>query len=174
MTSTQIETVPSHATYENRHQLYTRVAYELFELGLGDEDKIVEVGAASGEFDYFMRAEQDWRGIYLPIDVSIDGTNLEEWAPLLHSSFFVSIDRLSELRSPFSLMSMLQIRARKGVVVTVPNPDFKEQAPDRRIVTAISTDDFHLHGWEASKDSFFGNTEDSIIAVSRGRGLEGF
>ena len=148
--------------YESRRALFHQIAYELFDMGLSDRDRIVEVGATDGDFDFFLRAEEEWRGLYVPLGAPVDSTSFDDWASSIEADFFVSINLLERISQPFTLMALMAIRARKGVVAVVLNP---EPLTEGKIVTPISSDDFAIHGWDARVLSLGGREKDSIIAT---------
>jgi hypothetical protein len=150
-------------TYEFRCGRYSAVGDRLLALGLTTTDSIVDVGAGRQEFARYMR-EQGWNGMYMPIDGSIDGTDIEIWEPF-PTTFYVAIELLEHLAKPFRLMAAMNNNAVKGVVATTPNPATVDVlAIDRTHQTPISEDDFHARGWQTEIRSFFSNPDDSILA----------
>lgn len=151
--------------YGGRWTLYGAVMQELFTLGLADGDLVVESGNERSQFGDYLLTELGWRGRYLQACGLPDGPDLDSWVPQTGADFFVAFDLLDRLRTPFTLMAMMRLRARKGAVVTVPNPVMGGVR-----VTPISLDDFELHGWDARALSLRGGVSDSIMAVCRAAG----
>jgi hypothetical protein len=154
-------------TYEFRCRRYAAVARKLQEMGLADGDLVVDVGAGRCEFDHFLRTSLGWTGRYLPVDGSLDGTDIERWAPpeTLRPEFFVAIELVEHLHAPHRLMRRMRAHARKGVAVTTPNPETTDVlGMDATHVTPVHFEEFTARGWAAEKCSLFGQPEDSILA----------
>lgn len=152
-------------SYQFRCIRYAAVADLLIRNHLGDDDLIVDVGAGWCEFDHYLRTSLGWRGRYLPVDGSIDGTDLEDWQPEFNAAFFVALEVLEHLERPYELAFQMQRLCTKGVVLTTPNPATVDVlAMDKTHRTPISLQDFQAWGYHAHIDSLFGKPADSIIA----------
>lgn len=152
-------------TYPFRKVRYTAVAEKMRSMGLQEGDLVVDIGAGRCEFDHLLH-ELGLRVRYLPIDGSIDGTNLEVWcARNLRADFYVAIEILEHLREPFRLMLELMRTAKKGVLATTPNPNTVDVLGiDSTHVTPLDEDDFFFMGWDTEIRSHFGKKDDSILA----------
>lgn len=157
-------------TLEYRFQRYAAVADELFARGLDDSKIIADLGAGMGDFAFYLRAVRGFKGRYLPVDGSIDGTNLERgWRPKVDFDFVTAIELLEHLNNPERLLKDMRAAA-SVVVITTPNTgalgEDYVRGMDRTHVSPLF--DFQLEKWGASKveiRSFFGKPNDSLLAV---------
>lgn len=158
------------STYEFRCKRYLGVIEKLRALGLRDGDRIVDVGAGSQDFHRCLQ-DAGYRVSYIPIDGSIDGTDLNEWTPPANPvDFYVCIEILEHLHNPFRLMDMLCSAARKGCVATTPNSEVIDTlAIDATHVTSLYEHHFRARGWKTELRSFFCEIDDSILAWSERR-----
>ncbi len=109
--------------YSFRCRRFKAVADALSTMGLCDADMLVDVGAGRCDFDYYyLRKTRNWRGRYVPLDGAIDGINLEDWNPTVQPEWFTAIEFIEHLDKPLRLVQALQQSARKGIVLTTPNP----------------------------------------------------
>jgi hypothetical protein len=108
--------------YEYRRIRYARAIEEMIRYGLDNSMTIVDVGAGMTEFDYCLRTEFDWRGRYIPVDGGIDGTDLNDWTPPRRADWFVAMELLEHIGNWESLVSRMQLKADKGIVMSTPNP----------------------------------------------------
>lgn len=166
--------------YEWRCVRYDAVAINLFGLGLDNDDIIVDLGAGWCEFDHRLRTHWDWRGRYVPIDGSIDGTDLETWFPERRhqAAFYTAIEVLEHMEDPLRLLAAMERAATKGVVLTTPNPrttDVLGMDPTHK--TPISSDTLCKWGYARvgncgwQEASFYGQPADSLIAWKSTRRL---
>jgi len=155
-------------TYEQRTVRYSAVAQQLFWMGMNDSHTLFDLGAGMCDFDVFLRNEMDWRGRYVPVDKSIDGTDVERWRPVVRPDFITAIELVEHLRMPIHHMSLWLHYAKRGVVLTTPNTDhLGRQAVldmDRTHMTPVYQDNLNLLGFRHKVESFFGGEKDSIIA----------
>lgn len=146
-------------TYEFRCRTrYVGVLGKLQELGLGTYSTVMDVGAGSCQFGRYLRSI-GWRGLYVPVDAVLDGTDLEDWTftrPVLFADFVVSIEVAEHLSRPLAFLNTLEVAAGKGVVVTTPNPAVVDvRRCDPTHVSEISATHFRLLGWDVSQHSWF-------------------
>jgi len=159
-------------TLEYRFQRYAAVADELFARGMDDSSLLADLGAGGCDFDFYLRAVRGWKGRYLPVDASIDGTDLEQlgWTyPIGGTDFTVAIELLEHISTPSSLLDDMLLAA-PVVVITTPNTDVLGEeyvrAIDRTHVRPIWESE--LRDWGATEikaRSFFGKERDSLLAV---------
>lgn len=157
-------------TLEYRFIRYAAVADELFARGMTDASILADLGAGQCDFDFYLRTVRGWKGRYLPVDASIDGTDFEEgWRPRIHFDFVVAIELLEHLRHPHRLVA--DVLSVVGVfVATTPNTevlgaDYVREI-DRTHVSPLDTMDLDIMGAESvSVHSFFGRPNDSLLAV---------
>lgn len=137
------------------------------DVGLKDEDTVVDVGAGWTEFDYCLRTEGHWRGRYIPVDGCVDGTDLEEWTPPRPAEWFVALELLEHLEDPGRLVRAMQAKATKGIIVSTPNPmttDVLGMDPTHK--TEIHQRMLREWGFQhVLKKSFYGGKKDSLFAL---------
>lgn len=159
--------------YEYRSVRYEAAANALTYNGLNHGHTVYDIGAGMTEFDYHLRVSTGWRGRYIPIDGSIDDTDLDFWTPPRGAEFVVALEILEHLYAPDRLVRALQANTTKAIVVSVPNP---------RTVDVLDIDDTHVTvitrgmlndwGFDVHEATFYGgkfsNGEpDSLFGVWR-------
>jgi hypothetical protein len=154
------------ATYEMREARFRLVHDRMEELGLTDNDVVFDLGAGHCQFDYFLR-HQHWQGVYVPVDGSIDGTDLNLWTPKMQPDFFVLSEVLEHLEIPYNLLRRLA--PRKGIVLTTPNP---------AVVDVLACDEDHKRviepkvlvemGFTVEAYQCFGKEQDTLVAWKGG------
>ena len=150
--------------YEWRCERYDGVIDKLVEMGLQDGDSVVDIGAGRQEFHKRLE-ERGFKVFYEPIDASIDGVDLNEWVSPFRADFFVAIELLEHIHEPFRLMEDMEMKARKGVAATTPNPRTTDVlGMDPTHVCQIDETDFNNLGWYTEIRSFYGQPDDSILA----------
>lgn len=160
-------------TLEYRFIRYSAVADELFARGMSDHSILVDLGAGTCDFDFYLRTVRGWKGRYLPVDASIDGTDFEDgWCPRVTFDFAVAIELLEHVTKPYQLTQDI-LRKAKVFVATTPNTDELGEtyvrAIDRTHVRPIYKADLEV--WHANPIkvcSFFGKPKDSLLAVWEG------
>lgn len=152
--------------YEWRAIRYRAAAQAMRWRGLDDAMTVMDVGAGWTEFDYCLRAEFGWKGRYIPIDGGIDGTDLEVWTPPREADWMVGLEIIEHLDDPNRLINALQFYARKGVVLSTPNPrttDVLGMDPTHK--TPIPEAWLRRRGFAVYEASFYGQPNDSLFAV---------
>lgn len=143
--------------YEYRQVRYLTAAGVLVARNLTHEDTVLDLGAGMTEFDYCLRTEYGWRGRYVPIDGSIDGTNIETWIPPRKYDFVVALEILEHLHNPRRVLRELQSYTRKGIVVSVPNPRTVDVLGiDRTHVYIITREFLENFGFTVREETFYG------------------
>lgn len=151
-------------TFEFRARTrYKAVADRLFAMGLNDHHTLIDVGAGSCQFGLYLR-QQGWRGIYIPIDAVIDGTDLEAWEPF-PADFIVCIEVLEHLRHPEDLTWSVMKAARCGVVLTTPNTETVDVLGcDPTHVSVVPAWALEGLSFKVERHSWFGVPADSLLA----------
>src|SRR5688572_5717951 len=144
------------STYEFRCRRYRAVYEKLVSMGLNDFDSITDIGAGRKDFEKFMR-EQGWIGSYIPVDGCIDGVDLDAYECESMTDWVVAIEVLEHLYEPFRLLEdVKRFGARRGVVITTPNPEVVDVlAIDRTHVTPISYADLRVEGMTVERATLF-------------------
>jgi hypothetical protein len=156
-------------TLEYRFLRYAVVADELERLGLREQSLLADIGAGSCDFDFYLRTVRGFRGRYLPIDGSIDGTNLETWRPSCDLDLACAIEVLEHLKHPAVLVRRI-LRKCRFLVVTTPNKDQlgpeAVMAMDTTHLTPLGHDDLQYMGATRIRAcSFFGRFQDTLLAA---------
>lgn len=157
--------------YAYRSVRYTAAGVAMGMMGLDDAATVYDIGAGMTELDYCLRTTFEWRGRYIPIDGAIDDTDLDFWVPPREVDFAVALELLEHLYAPDRLVRALQNSVRRGIVVSVPNPE---------TVDVLGIDDTHvtiitrqmLEGWGFTVNDatfyggvFSGGEPDSLFAT---------
>ena len=161
---TYLRETSTYGRYEDRVPEYRIVAQALFNMGLGDDMLVVDVGAGTCDFDAYLRTAERWRGQYLPVDGAIDGTNLEGWEPWLglEPDYVVCIETIEHVLNPTRLLNAILGMPARGFVITTPNADVVDVlAVDPTHRSALTKAWFEEHGFTA---------RDSTLNPGRGRG----
>lgn len=160
-------------TMEYRFVRYSAVADELYAMGMGDGSLLVDVGAGACDLDFYLRTERGWKGRYLPVDASIDGTDLEVWRPPVRADYFAAVEVLEHLVNARALAVHMIGAADGGVVVTTPNTDvLGTQAVrdmDATHVRPIFGAELGSWGFRVRTRSFFGQPDDSMLGTRSSR-----
>lgn len=157
--------------YEYRAIRYRKAITTMFRLGLDDTMTIMDVGAGMTEFDYCLRAEFNWRGRYIPIDGGIDGTDLNHWEPPRDAHWFVALELLEHLHNWQGLVTRMQHKASRGIVVSTPNPLTTDViGMDPTHVVEIYDTELMSKGFEVTEEFFYGGVfsngqRDSLFGV---------
>lgn len=153
--------------YAWRRVRYLRALTAMQAVGLDHSHTVLDVGAGFTELDYCLRADGQWRGRYVPVDGSIDGTDLDQWTPPRDADFFVALELLEHLHNPARLVAAMQKRCRLGIVISTPNPLTTDVlGMDATHMTPIFADDLNRWGFQHIEPiSFYGKPDDSLFAV---------
>lgn len=170
--SNYLQETPTYGTYENRIPEYMLAYQTLVGLGLQDDHLIVDVGAGSCDMDHYLRTGAGWRGKYLPVDGATHGIDFNErlpytYLPNSHADYYVSLETLEHVYDPERVVRAMQQRARKGVVVTTPNPE---------VVDVMAVDPTHVISIWPSMLEEWGFIVNRVTLNARGAGdtLVGF
>src|SRR5262249_59434966 len=70
------------------------------------------------------RLVSDWSSDVCSSDLgSIDGVDLNRWAPPIPADFYVAIEFIEHVTQPFTLLHRMFLQSRKGVAISTPNAD---------------------------------------------------
>ena len=163
-------------SYEWRCHRYDAALEAMHGLGLDDDCTVVDVGAGWGEFGVRLhtglpirRANQKRRSCrarYIPIDAAWDGVDLERWVPPQKADYFVCLEVLEHLTHPSLLMVEMTMQAKRGVIVSTPNPETTDVlGMDPTHKTPVSKRALELAGYHVETASFYGKPDDSLFAV---------
>ena len=162
-------------TYEFRCRRYEKVA-DFMKIGkkpVAYGDIVVDLGGGRGEFGLYLREcfpELDL--VYVNIDGSIDGVDLNRYIPTLKADFYVSIEVMEHLSYPWRMLYDAARCARKAVIITTPNPKVTDVlGMDRTHVTPIEIEDLRFHGFRyvGFYNLFTGNSYDTLVGWKRGQ-----
>lgn len=152
------------SSYWFRCRRYKAVAEKLIELGLSDKDTIYDLGAGRCDFDFYLRVTKRWRGRYIPVDGSIDGTNLETLTLPKPADWHVAIEVIEHIHKMDRFVDVLK-SAKRGCVITTPNPHVVNVlSMDPTHVREVFAYELHNAGFQTKMCSLFGKLNDSILA----------
>jgi hypothetical protein len=152
--------------YHERASRYLTASDRLHRGGICDRDVLVDVGAGCTELDFCLRTEHRWRGRYVPVDGWIDGTDLEVWDPARAFDWFAALEVLEHLKDPERLVMVFRENARRGFVVTTPNPDVVDvRAMDPTHITPITRGDLEAWGLHTTVHNFYGTPADGLCGM---------
>ena len=157
--------------YYRRARRYGDVIDCLVQLGLTNDETVVDVGAGWTEFDFCLRTTAAWKGRYIPVDGSHDGVDLEVWSPPRQAEYFVCLELLEHLENPRRLLMELRANATKGVFISTPNPATTDVlGMDSTHKTPIHMDDLLAWGaWQTWERTYYGKKDDSLFCYFRGQ-----
>ena len=155
-----------HSSYEFRSIRYEAVLDTLKLLGFTDTASIIDVGGADGEFGKYL-IENGFKGKYQVIDGMIDGTDLNNWSPKGEDfDFAVSIEVIEHLKVPSDFLKSLDNVAKKGIVVTTPNPLVVDvKAMDKTHISPTYPKDFYANGYKCYPQCLFFENGDTLLGV---------
>lgn len=164
------EEMHEYGDYNARRPEYQIVAKGLSALGLENGDRILDLGAGLCDLDRFLR-ENGWWGTYSPVDMMIDGTNLENYRVPDGYDFVVIEQTIEHLDNPWWLLGEVKRKAAVGIVITTPNgqvvpSDEKADYPHQMAHKVwLTPEDFHSQGFETTLAALTGRPNDTIIAI---------
>lgn len=159
--------------YEYREVRYSAAASKLLAIGLHNGSTVYDIGAGMTEFDFHLRSVHGFRGRYIPIDGSIDGTDLNYWVPPRIADHAVALELLEHLHEPRRLVDALQAKLTGSMVVSVPNPRTVDVLGiDPTHVTIVTAEMLETWGFRVEERTFYGGVfsngePDSLLGVWR-------
>lgn len=152
--------------YHERKSRYLVAADRMLRGGLCERDVVVDVGAGYTELDVCLRIDHGWRGRYVPVDGWIDGTDIEQWTPRYDYDWYAALEILEHLHDPRRLVNAFKATAKRGFVITTPNPDVVDVlAMDPTHITPLSRELLESWGLYTTVHNFYGRHEDGIAAL---------
>lgn len=143
--------------YEYRSIRYSAAGHTFKMYGLNHDHTVYDIGAGMTELDHHLRTKHDWRGRYIPIDGSIDNTDLDFWEPQREVDFVAALEILEHLYAPDRLVRALQANTRKAIAVSVPNPRTVDVIGiDPTHVTVITREMLEGWGFGVTEATFYG------------------
>lgn len=143
--------------YAYRAVRYSAAGTALHLAGLDHDHTVYDIGAGMTELDYHLRVALSWRGRYVPVDGSIDGTDLETWEPPRDVDYTVALELLEHLDDPGRLIAQLQAHTKRRIVVSVPNPRTVDVLGiDRTHRTVVTREFLESYGFKVTEETFYG------------------
>lgn len=158
-----------YGTYNQRLPEYRLVYAALQDLQLIKGDRILDLGAAFGDLGWYLH-EQGWRGVYVPVDMTIDGTNLEDYEIPDGFNFIVAEQVIEHVLEWEKLLDKIEAK-NCGVVIVTPNKlevgeHDKEGLPHQMAhVSLLTPDDLEQRGYKVYTCSLTGRVDDTIVAT---------
>lgn len=120
-------------TYDERAVRYRLSAYAMILMGLQENDSLLDVGGGDEEMAKCLREEFGWRGVYSNLDwkrgYDIEVELITPGDPHYWRHDFVTcLEVVEHFPEPtaYKLLARLPLFARKGVVVSTPNPHVQD------------------------------------------------
>jgi hypothetical protein len=161
--------LPEYGTYQTRIPEYNLMADALFAMGLQDGDRVLDVGAAFGDMGRYLQVERGWHGLYSPVDMIIDGTDLSTYE-FPHGYNFIVLEQVIEHVDNWQEVLERAEAVAGAIVVATPNQqvvpehekhDFPHQMAH---VVWLKPEDFTERGYSVSTYSLTGSPDDTIVA----------
>jgi len=162
----------AYGDFQARVPEYALVGRALQDLGLKDTDRILDLGGATGDLGRYLNST-GWQGVYVPVDMIIDGTDLETYVVPEGFDFIVLEQVIEHIHRWEELLVECEAKCF-GVVVATPNgkvvadhdkADFPGQMAH---VVWLTVDDFEQRGYGVSTHMLTGHEDDTILAVKIG------
>jgi hypothetical protein len=155
---------------------YVAIWEELKKYGLQDGDRILDLGAADGDLDHFLRA-QGWRGLYCPVDMIIDGTDLNEYEVPNGYDFIVLEQVIEHLPEWQDMLDRCESTGAVVVVATpngevVPDHDKHDMHYQMAHVDWIAPGTLEGLGYEVTLKEFTGAGAGDTIIASKWNGVK--
>jgi glycosyltransferase involved in cell wall biosynthesis len=166
-----------YGTYVARKPEYVLVYDKLVEMGLQDGDRILDLGAGLCDLDRYLR-ERGWWGTYVPVDMVIDGTDLQSYVPSAGFEFIVAQQVIEHLKNWSRALALWEKRCG-GLVITTPNAEVvpkneKHEFPGQMAHVAwLTPDNFNERGYATELATLTGRPQDTIVAWKLVNSTEG-
>lgn len=150
--------------FDEAAPLYKMVARQVMQkFELDDEDLLLDAGAKRTFLDFFLRRNWGWKGMYLPVDGMLDGTDMKWWTPRGASDYAVSVYQIGKdkTKAPATTIADLEKHTYIGVMFVVPMPGEKWGDPD--YTTDISPAEWEAMGYDTERHTFL-KQRDTIVA----------
>jgi len=158
-----------YGTFNERIPEYRLVHAALQDLQLIDGDRILDLGAAFADLGRYLYKE-GWEGVYVPVDMTIDGTDLEDYEVPDGFNFIVAEQVIEHVLEWEKLLDKIEAK-NCGVVIITPNKlavgeHDKEDLPHQMAhVSLLTPDDLEQRGYKVSTCSLAGRVDDTIVAT---------
>jgi glycosyltransferase involved in cell wall biosynthesis len=158
-----------YGDYDARVPEYAAIFKALERVGLRSGDRILDLGAGLCDLDRFLR-EYRWWGTYVPVDLLIDGTDLNDYEVPEGFEYIVIQQTLEHVEEPWMLLKQCE-HITGAVVITTPNRDIvgvgeKEDYPHQMAHKHwFSPEDFKGRGYEVELLTMTGRPDDTILAT---------
>jgi glycosyltransferase involved in cell wall biosynthesis len=164
-----------YGTFAERYPEYQAIHEEMMKYGLRDGDRILDLGAADADLDHYLRTQAGWRGVYCPIDLIIDGTDLQNFIPPSGYEFIILEQVIEHI--PYWYDFLRQCEATGAVVIVatpngqvVPEHDKHDMARQMAHVAWISPGELEAMGYDVTLKQFTGHGDGDTIIASKWNG----
>lgn len=143
---------------------FDAVIDKLVDIGLQDGDSVLDLGCGRGEMENRF-IERGWSVKYDGVDGAIDGVDLNTIALPNYFDWIIAIEIIEHLYDPTLHLHNWFSAARKGVVLTTPNPRTVDVlACDPTHVSVVTPEMLDKYRYKHFEVSLFKNPYDSLLA----------
>jgi glycosyltransferase involved in cell wall biosynthesis len=158
-----------------RYPEYQAIHWEMQKYGFKDGDRILDLGAADADLDHYLRTEVGWRGVYTPVDLIIDGTDLRTYVPPNGYEFIVLEQVVEHLPHWKELVLLCEMTGAVVVIATpnglvVPDHDKHDMEGQMAHVVWITPEELEGLGYEVTLKQFTGWGQGDTIIASKWTG----
>lgn len=165
-----------YGTFQHRGAEYSTIVEELKKYGLQDGDRILDLGAADCDLDHFLRVVEGWKGVYTPVDLIIDGTDLRDYNVPFGYEFIVAEQVIEHLEDWKDFLVKCELT---GAVVVLATPngavvtDHEKHDMEGQMahVAWITPEDLMALGYSVTLKEFTGQGVGDTIIASKWNGV---
>lgn len=169
-------------SYDERAVRYRLSAYAMILMGLEESDSIIDFGGGEAELEKCLREEFGWTGTYTNVDYSTGMdikkvlNDFDARKSYVHD-FVASLEVVEHFDTMWAkfMLDRLPKYARKGVVLTTPNPLVQNvYEMDATHVTPIGPNRLAVYGYTVEEhmlyDGYYSQGQvDGLVAYQKGR-----
>jgi hypothetical protein len=165
-----------YGTMHQRAPEYEAIYHELQKFGFKDGDRVLDLGAADCDLDHFLRA-QGWIGVYCPVDLIIDGTDLNDYVVPNGYDFIVLEQVIEHLTDWEDMLDRCEATGAVVIIATpngqvVPDHDKHDMMGQMKHVAWITPEQIEGLGYAVTLKEFTGAGAGDTIIASKWNGAK--